>query len=387
MKLQSIFVFFIVLGAISCAKNPHPLPDMDYKVMNKLDPVLSATFIKYVGMAVNTPNAHARFGEFPDVSQEEALELFDNVFAVFIPMREGQIGGILTHYSLGLNKGILNPTQGSSSDEMNFYEGSSVANFLTQSIDTVISFVNNLGIDGYKYISYVSTSTDSVGGININFGLVTSNVSTLQRSPDGDSGFLNCNAPVGSYHPATTARPQLLGMLNSETCNPNLRARSKPGAFNVPPDPRELGQIVPCVEMILVYAGPVQTQNINYGTYTSFYTGHFRTQFWYEDLPVTFSQFQATSLNQGQIHFFGSSMAVFAVNQSYFPWIINYYDPIGYSNLLVDSEISGPTSNPVIRYFHKIDYYWQQIKWVAIPDRDCWQYNLPSAGVTPQINP
>jgi hypothetical protein len=91
-----------------------------------------------------------------------------------------------------------------------------------------------------------------------------------------------------------------------------------------------------------------------------------------------------TGINAGDFKNHISAMAYRSQNGSYFNQLANYYDPIGYLNVSTQQYIN--ISQNYSRYHHTVDYLFQQLKWVAIPDPDYWNINI-NQGLTPSLNP
>lgn len=83
-----LVMFFITIGLSSCTKEQADKRPPQVNILNKSpNPQISARFMNYVGLVRHGDEAKHRFSDFPDVPLEEAKELFDNIFAVYIPLR------------------------------------------------------------------------------------------------------------------------------------------------------------------------------------------------------------------------------------------------------------------------------------------------------------
>jgi len=100
--------------------------------------------------------------------------------------------------------------------------GESAGQFLTGAIDDIVDYVVALNLNGHKYISYIYSSVftqdDEQMVMKVHFGLVNNSA--------GPFGGVVCDPINQMYNPTGFgAIYQIESILNSETCNPNLRFR------------------------------------------------------------------------------------------------------------------------------------------------------------------
>lgn len=364
----------------ACSKEEvQTLDQSAVKTERKADPMYAAKLLAFMQAKKASGDANMRFGEFPNIPIEYAKNIFDDVLAVYVPLKEGQTGGELNEHTI-----TVYPALEVFEDEElgECITGTSAAHFLTGTIDELIGYVQNLDLPGYKYISYIYTTVytqdDQQMVMNVHFGLVN-RVST-------GSGFVTCDPTNGMYDPiGFAAFYQMNTILNSENCNPNLRLRIRTGSPYTPPHPSNYGAtLIPGYTWVLAYSGTVSGVNVNYDDYQTLYTVANPRVLWSETVPLT-SNF--TQINAGVLKDHISATAYNAQEPLFFSnYLIDYGDVVGYTNPDFDiAYLSGQNNDPLKLGSHKVIYRYQKLRWVAVPHPDQWSVSI-NAGVTPDLN-
>lgn len=367
----------ITVGMTSCTKekSDYHVSPTDVQQKNQSNPMLTATFLKYVALSRQGDLQNTRFESFPNIPIEFSKNLFDEVLTVYVPLKEEQSGGELTEHAITVYPALEifeDPEYGES------ITGESAAQFLTGTIDEIVEYVNGLSLDGFKYISYIYTSVhsqdDDVMVMKVHFGLVNNSM--------GPFGAVECDPIDQMYNPISlSALFQIESILNSEECNPNLRLKLRSGNTHWPSHPSNYGQqLAPGFVWHLAYSGNVINQYISPNVFSDFYNSPNPYTFWSEIMPLTSNP---TEINAGVLKEHISAMAYRAQDGSFFPILANYYDPVGYTDLV---SIQSSPSFSLKSFHHEITYKFQQLKWIAVPDPDYWNINI-NAGLTPSLNP
>lgn len=101
-------MLFIAVGLTSCTKEQAELSTTPTAspAKQRLSPMVTAQFLRYVALSKQGNLQNARFESFPNIPVELSKDLFDEVLAVYVPLKKEQPGGLLTerliaNYTLG----------------------------------------------------------------------------------------------------------------------------------------------------------------------------------------------------------------------------------------------------------------------------------------------
>lgn len=376
-------LFFMLLMSVlfsACSKEEvQTLDQSAVKTEHKADPMYAAKLLAFMQAKKASGDANMRFGEFPNIPIEYAKNIFDDVLAVYVPLKEGQTGGELNEHTITVYPALEVFEDGELGECIT---GTSAAHFLMGTIDELIGYVQNLDLPGYKYISYIYTTVytqdDQQMVMNVHFGLVN-------RVSSGN-GPINCTPPLGTYNPVDGTTWFIMDYyLNNLECNPNLKVRIRNGANLIPPHPSTCGGIIlPGYTFVLAYSGTVYGEPINKNDYPSFYTIPNPNIAWSETVLLNDN---FTSIFAWQLKDFTSAFAYNAQEHGYFGnYLMNYGDVVGYGRVNYRSSTYFLFPDWFKEGSHTTIYYFQKLKWVAIPDPANWGVSL-NAGLTPELNP
>jgi len=273
--------------------------------------------------------------------------------------------------------------------------GYQVQEFLNTCIDTILSIAQNLNFEGEGTLMVsmldvreVTVTENSVTyQLDVHYLLQTEGedpVFDFTYNPEAAWWALTCPLTQTTYNPVAPATISLFNsQFNNPNCNPNLRWRQRTflatnSSINNPPHPSTYGgMLMPGFVFRLMYSG-LATANVqpNFTSYAHFYTNYGQYNIW----SAPFSN-GTPSITGSAMTDHRNGIAHRSMDAAAFPFINNYWDPTEY----VISAWSGSVGNtPSIA--HEVEYFWQQWKWVAIPDPTQWTSISFEEGITPLLN-
>jgi len=203
-------------------------------------------------------------------------------------------------------------------------------------------------------------------------------------NPEAAWWGLNCPLTQTTYNPVAPATIALFNaQFNNPNCNPNLRWRQRNflatnSTMHNPPHPSTYGgMLMPGFVFRLMYSGlSAADVQPNFTNYAHFYTNFGPYNIW--SAPIGNG---TPSITGGALTDHRNGIAHRSMDPSSFPFVNNYWDPTAY----VINSWSG-TLNNTFYLAQGVEFFWQQWKWVAIPDPTQWTSISFEEGITALLN-